>query len=169
MNTSALVIKIYGIEIGVSNQLVILVKPLEYVHRLISMYFMTEFCKLETINAFELNNLNWNIQMVLEYMILISFYLILKLGCEMLLRTSTILVHLLFLRIFFSQLSIQMTSELIFNAYCNVPVLCCIWCSVFYTSRLTMAIKHEIPTFFMSPFHKEIYFFKKLTFFCSMK
>ena len=58
LNTSALVIKIYGIEIGVSNQLVILVKPLEYVHRLISMYFMTEFCKLETINAFELNNLN---------------------------------------------------------------------------------------------------------------
>ena len=58
LNTSALVIKIYGIEIGVSNQQVSLVKPLEYVHRLISMYFMTEFCKLETINAFELNNLN---------------------------------------------------------------------------------------------------------------
>ena len=55
LNTSALVIKIYGIEIGVSNQLVLSVKPLEYVHRLISMYFMTEFCKLETINAFELN------------------------------------------------------------------------------------------------------------------
>ena len=58
LNTSALVIKIYGIEIGVSNQQVSSVKPLEYVHRLISMYFMTEFCKLETINAFELNNLN---------------------------------------------------------------------------------------------------------------
>ena len=134
-------------------------------HRLISMHFMTEFCKLETINAFELNNLNWNIQMVLEYMILISFYLSLKLGYAMLLRTSTILVHLLFLRIFFSQLSIQMTSELIFNAYCNVPVLCCIWCSVFYTSMLTIAIRHVIPTFFMSLFHIENHFIKKLTFF----
>ena len=58
LNTSALVIKIYGIEIGVSNQLVLSVKPLEYVHRLISLHFMTKFCKLETINAFELNNLN---------------------------------------------------------------------------------------------------------------
>ena len=58
LNTSALVIKIYGIKIGVLNQLVLSVKPLEYVHRLISMYFMTEFCKLETINAFELINLN---------------------------------------------------------------------------------------------------------------
>ena len=145
------------------------VKPLEYMHRLILMYFMTEFCKLKTINAFELNNLNSNIQMVLKYMILISAYVTLKICCQTLLSTSTILVHLFFLRIIFSQLSIQMTSELIFNAYCNAPVLCSIWCSVFYTSRFTIAIKHEIPTFFMSLFRIENHFIKKLTFFYSIK
>ena len=64
------------------------------------------------------------------------------------------------------QLSIEMPSELIFNAHCIFPVLCCIWCNVFCTSRLTMANKHDDPTFFMSPFYIENTVIEILTFLC---